>query len=231
MPFATDDNPSNFQPKATLSEVQLRRTVKNRLEGFQIQSNTTGLVHTEYLLDLTGVVSFVPPKSDDPDSGSIGNSTNVGISNAGVVGRTEDGEYRVAWIGELAAGNESDLSFSDTTLESLKQPWLKIPVFSNSKRTAENIWNTNVKDSKSASLEEISSFPELSERWPDYQRMFLRSNDSNSNETEYFYTQPQFEQIYQSVNSNSEIGIGRMFDAVADNLTIAPGEYLSLIHI
>ena len=55
--------------------------------------------------------------------------------------------------------------------------------------------------------------------------MFLRSNDSNSNETEYFYTQPQFEQIYQSVNSNSEIGIGRMFDAVADNLTIAPGEY------
>ena len=225
LPFATDDNPSNFQPKATLSEVQLRRTVKNRLEGFQIQSNTTGLVHTEYLLDLTGVVSFVPPKSDDPDSGSIGNSTNVGISNAGVVGRTEDGEYRVAWIGELAAGNESDLSFSDTTLESLKQPWLKIPVFSNSKRAAENIWNTNVKDSKSASLEEISLFPELSDRWPDYKRMFLRSNDSNSNETEYFYTQPQFEQIYQSVNSNSEIGIGRMFDAVADNLTIAPGEY------
>ena len=223
LPFATDDDPAKFEPKETLSQVQLRRTVKNRLEGFQIQSNTTGLVHTEYLLDLTGVVSFVPPKSNDPDSGLISNSTNVGISNAGVVGRTKDGEYRVAWVGELASGDESDLSFSDTTLDSLKQPWLKIPVFSNTKRSAAAIWKSNSPNSTSATMDEISSFPELSDRWSDYERLLLKNRDSN--EMEVVYSQAQFEQIYQSVNSNREISIGRMFDAVADNLTIAPGEY------
>jgi len=225
LPFATDDDPATFEPKETLSQVQLRRTVKNRLEGFQIQSNTTGLVHTEYLLDLRGIVSFDPPQSDDPDSASISNSTNVGISNAGIVGRTKDGKYQVAWVGELGAGAEVDLSFSDTTLDSLKRPWLKIPVFSNTERSAAAIWKSNVQDSKSATIEEISLFPELSDRWTDYERLLLKNGNRDLNEADAVYSQTQFEQIYQSVNSNAEISIGRMFDAVADNLTIAPGEY------
>ena len=223
LPFAIDDNPATYKPKETLSQVQLRRTVKNRLEGFQIQSNTTGLVHTEYLLDLAGIVSFVPPKADDPQSGLVTNSTNIAISNAGVIGRTEGGDYRIAWLGDLAAGDESELSFSDTSLEKLKQPWLKIPVFSNTKRAAAAIWKNNIEDD-SAMLDEISSFPELADRWPEYRRLFIKDNARNSEGLE-IYNQQEFERVFQSVNSSTEISVGRMFDAVIENLTIAPGEY------
>lgn len=225
LPFAIDDNPASFVPKDVLSQVQLRRTVKNRLDGFQIQSNTTGLVHTEYMLDLTGIVSFAAPQPEDPNLGSISNGTNIGISNAGVVGRTKDGEYRIAWIGDLGAGDESELSFSDSSLDSIKQPWLKIPVFSNTKRAATTIWKNNVEDAKSATLSQISTFPELSSRWTDYQRMFIKTKNRDANEFEDTFSQQQFEQVFQSVNSNTEISIGRMFDAVIENLTIAPGEY------
>lgn len=224
LPFAIDDDPANYKPKETLSQVQLRRTVKNRLEGFQIQSNTTGLVHTEYLLDLAGIVSFVPPKPEDPQSGLVTNSTNIGISNAGVIGRDDKGNYRIAWLGDLAAGDELELSFSDTTLGKLNQPWLKIPVFSNTKRAAAAIWQNNIKDDKPATLDSIRSFPELADRWPEYRRLFIKDNDRDSDGFET-YTQREFEGVFQSVNSNTEISVGRMFDAVIKNLTIAPGEY------
>ena len=224
LPFAIDDDPANYKPGETLSQVQLRRTVKNRLEGFQIQSNTTGLVHTEYLLDLAGIVSFVPPTNDDLQSGLVTNSTNIDISNAGVIGRTEEGEYRIAWLGDLAAGDESELSFSDTTLEKLKQPWLKISAFGNTKRAAATIWKANVEDNDSATLDVISTFPELADRWPQYQRLFIQESARDPNSPE-IYSQRQFERVYQSVNSNTEISVGRLFDAVAENLTIAPGEY------
>ena len=224
LPFAIDDDPANYKPKDKLSQVQLRRTVKNRLEGFQIQSNTTGLVHTEYLLDLKGIISFIPPEPDDPESGLVTNSTNIDISNAGVVGRTEDGDYQVAWLGDLAAGAESELSFAETSLKKLKGPWVKIPVFSNTKRAAAAIWENNLPKVDAAILDEIRLFPELEGQWPEYQRLFIKDNgrDSQGNET---FTKQEFEEVFQSVNSSTEISVGRMFDAVIENLTIAPGEY------
>ncbi len=225
LPFAIDDNPAGFDPKDSLSQVQLKRTTKNRLEGFQIQSNTTGLVHTEYLLDLTGVVSFVPPKPAEPDTGLVGNATNIGVTNAGVIGRDLKGNYRVAWIGDLPAGDEFDLSFTNTTLEELKNPWLKLPIFGSTKRAASAIWKNNIPEAKSATLEQISIFPELESRWPEYQQMFLRDGAGEFDEFETTYTQGTFEAVYQSVNSSADISLGRMFDAVMDNLTLAPGEY------
>ena len=226
LPFAIEDDPANFQPKESLSEVQLRRTIKNRLEGFQIQSNTTGLVHTEYLFDLAGIVSFVSPTKNEPQSGLVTNSTKIDIFNAGVIGRTEKGDYRVAWIGELPAGGETELSFSDTTSEKLKQPWLKIPAFGNTKRRAATIWKNNIEgDKNSATLDEIRSFAELKERWSDYQRLFIKQDNDSDYTSRDTFTRQEFERVFQSVNSNTEISVGRMFDAVADNLAIAPGEY------
>ena len=218
MPFAIEDNPANFDREESLSQVQLRRTNKNRIEGLQIQSNTTGLVHTEYLLDLQGVLSFVPPSQSES---LVSNSTNVNIEHAGVVGCDENGEYQIAWIGDLPADSNASLKFESKTKEELDDAWLGIPSFRNSGRTSSAIWTKNMIEAKSAMVSQIREFPELQTNWPAYQRLFLRGNSDEAQPI----TQSQFERIYQEVNSDSDVGIGRMFDKVIQNLAIAPGEY------
>jgi len=100
-------------------------------------------------------------------------------------------------------------------------------VFQSTDRAAKAIWEKNmkpqsdaVKEVKSASLEAIKAIPELQDKWPEYERLFLR----NPTETG-MYSKAAFEKIFRLVNSNSEVSIGRMFDKVLNNLQIAKGEY------
>ncbi len=219
MPFAIEDNPGSFKREESPSQVQLRRTNKNRIEGLQIQSNTTGLVHTEYLLDLQGVLSFVPPSQSEP---LVSNSTNVNIEDAGIIGCDEVGNYQFAWIGNLPAGSTSSLQFeTKESKNELDNQWLEIPTFRNSRRNSSLIWTKNLPEASSATIDVIKGFPELQANWPAYQKLLLRMNTGDSEGI----TQNQFEQVFQEVNTNTEVSIGRMFDKVIKNLAIAPGEY------
>ncbi|MFK7766327.1 MAG: hypothetical protein AB8B55_03720 [Mariniblastus sp.] len=219
LPFGTVDQDRQFSAKETISEVQLRRTVRNRLEGFQIQSNSTGLVHTEYMLDLNGIVSFTPPTSDEGPS--ISNSTNIDIRDAAVMGRDASGNYEFAWIGELASKSEIDLTLKPSTIQSLGQPWSGNPMYQNTNRAAEQIWDRNIGEADTATLGTIENFPELSSDWGKFERLLMQY----SSEPDHLYVKEDFKRVYQQINSTSKVTLGRMLDTVLKNLTLAPGEY------
>lgn len=218
LPFATIDQPANYVPKESYSEVQLRRTVKNRLEGFQIQSNSTGLLHTEYMLDLTGIFSFVPPADGEA---RVSNSTQIDLTDAAVLGRDSDGAIQMAWIGDLPSGNDAELKFDSRDANDLGAAWIGNPTFKNTYRSAGDIWDSNLGEAQAAVLDEIREFPELKSAWPKYERLFLQ----NSSDPENAFNRQTFVDIYQVVNSAANVSLGRMLDVVLNNLTLAPGEY------
>ncbi len=218
LPFATVDQTESYVPKESYSQVQLRRTVKNRLEGFQIRSNTTGLLHTEYMLDLAGVISFVPPSKGES---LIRNSTEIDLKDAGVLGRNEKGDFQFAWIGDLSAGGEATLKFEPKDEKQLGRVWLGNPVFQNTNRSAGQIWNDNLGTAQAAVLDQIKTFPELQSSWPKYERLFLQTSD----DPEMAFSRQTFINIFQVVNSAPNVSLGRMLDVVLNNLALAPGEY------
>ncbi len=219
LPFATVDANHPFLPKESISEVQLRRTVSNSLEGFQIKSNSTGLLHTEYMLDLAGVISFVPETSAGP--AQVTNSTNINIRDAAVISCDPKGKYQSAWVGELAAGDAADLKFEAREADALGDSWIDNPAFQNTNRASAKIWSNNLPTEKTATFEQIQAFPELEANWSRFEQVLLQSTP----ETETGYSRRQFDQIFQLVNSTSSISLGRMLDTVLKNLTLSPGEF------
>lgn len=218
LPFATTANPATYSSDKPLSRVQLRRTVKNRLEGFQIQSNSTGLLHTEYMLDLEGAFSFTPPEAGEP---MLSNATVVDLVHAAVIGRDQDGSYKLAVIGELAADSSADLKFEACSRSELGAPWKGKLLFQNTTAAAKQIWAANFDQADSATLGDLKAIADLETDWSAYEQLLLQT----SQDPEYLFTRNQFVNIFQLVNSTSEVNLGRMLSAVLENLSLGKGEY------
>jgi hypothetical protein len=224
LPFARTNASAFTQEAESLSRVNLRRTVQNRLEGFQIQSNFTGLLHTECMLDLDGIISCNFDDQQKPTT--VSNGSFVELSNAGVAWRDETGQYHLAWIGDLPSGEVSkDLVFESMTPTDLAESWHRVPVFSNTARAARTLWDRFVgADVKSAKLETISTIPDLQDDWDRFQRQLLLLAGTEATDTDRSYSRSDFELTFQSIRQESNVRIGRMFDAVMKSLALAPGE-------
>ncbi len=221
LPFARVDPNQHSRKEETLSQVKMRRTVKSSLEGFQIQSNSTGLLHTEFILDLDGILSCSFDDEGKPES--ISNGTLLGLNETGVVWRDMDAKYHLAWIGDLASGAVGDLELNPTTKNEFAERWRRNPVFSSSARAADAIWNNNVNDSKPLPLESVLEFPELADQINKYEVRLIQIGNSQER-VEPVYSKIDFREAYRTVNVQSSVRIGRMFDTVVENLVLAPGE-------
>ncbi|MFT7631103.1 MAG: hypothetical protein ACI87E_002117 [Mariniblastus sp.] len=218
MPFGTKNPDELFEPKESMSEVKLRRTMESTLEGFQIKSNTTGLLHTEYMLDLAGVIFFVPPTPSS--SARVVNSTNLDLVHSAIIRRDKNDNYQIAWIGELAASTDTELNFKSLPYEEIKQNWDDLPTFLNTKKMAVRIWLDNVGGPEPTPLENIEAFPELQNQLPKFLSLLLRQTP----DTEEGYTYDQFVDAYESAFSLKNVSLGRMLDSVLQNLTLSQGE-------
>ncbi len=138
LPFATVNESRFKKPTESYIRVNLKRAVQSRLEGFQIQSNSTGLLHTEFILDLEGTIYANFAENDQPTV--INNGSVLDLQYAGVVSRSNNGEYQVAWIGDLVSGSASaDLKFEITTEENVAALWQSQPSFARSTSDTTNI--------------------------------------------------------------------------------------------
>ena len=68
-----------------------------RMSGFDVTSNSTGLVHTEQMLDMGGSISLVAGENGDV----ITNDSSHDLKAAAVVRRNVESQIEVAWIGDL----------------------------------------------------------------------------------------------------------------------------------
>jgi hypothetical protein len=97
MPFPADAN-FQFLRGRNVDRVEYRRDETGaRLAGFTVESNSTGMVHSEQMYDLGGVFTY----TDKNGRQEVYNRTKYAIYNAGVIRRASPNRIEVAWIGDL----------------------------------------------------------------------------------------------------------------------------------
>ncbi len=118
LPFATDPTAA---PRVAVSRdtVTYSNEPKVRLSDFEVSSNSTGMLHSEEMLDLGGAVSYKAHVSANTarrdDALEISNGTKFPLEQAVAVRRTADGQYQTARIGSLPAGGIARVKFGDSS--------------------------------------------------------------------------------------------------------------------
>jgi len=220
LPFASRQETYSTETKTRPNPVTIRKGVNTQLEGFQIQSNSTGLLHSEMMLDLDG--AWKAERDPTGDLVGVYNGTYLNLKNAGAVWRTNDGNLQVSWLGDLASGGSGQFQWQDVTADDLYRQWSQLTLFSSSSRIAREIWNEHVgADVQNAKFEELAKIPDLANHWrqlaPILQRIAVTSEPLDQ------ITLFQFVECYSLLPGEEKIQIGRMFDAI-QLLELAPGE-------
>ncbi len=108
LPFPTSV-PWTRNPLEAVQTVSLRRERELVLSGFQVASNSTGMVHSEQMLDVGGSLDLL---GDERQGWAIRNATEVVLKDVGILRRNLDRQYELAWVGELEPGVSRPLAFS-----------------------------------------------------------------------------------------------------------------------
>ncbi|MBI82939.1 MAG: hypothetical protein CMJ81_07065 [Planctomycetaceae bacterium] len=127
LPFAMD---KEFKMVVSQNHdtVYYHRGTTAKLSGFRVDSNSTGLLHSEQLLDLGGGVRLTKPQDRHP---VITNGSELTIQDAAVLRRREGGQFQVAWVGNLAAADARSLTFASPAEKGqLLAEWESSPAFS-----------------------------------------------------------------------------------------------------
>ncbi|MEM7782063.1 MAG: hypothetical protein AAF623_01830 [Planctomycetota bacterium] len=222
LPFASTGKNEAFKSKESQSEVNFRRGAQNRIRGFQIQSNSTGLLHSENMLDLGGVFSFTD--AEEGEQPYLSNSTGIAVEHVGILKRTLQGDYQLAWVDQLPNGEGTELQFENVAKENLGERWYGIPGFGNTMRDARALWRRNFGKSVSVEYSELESLPELKENWQLYQQYFFSVMSRKTGNEASLISSYEFATIFRRLNNLSDINVGGMLDKVIGNLTLGKGE-------
>ena len=121
------DNPSAvalpFSPNVDLLQNQARSTVtlrkvgENQLDDYSVRSNSTGMIHSEQMLEMGGTLDW---QVSDDTSGTVENNTKLKLSGVALVRRRASVEGKpiagepvdeAAWVGDLKPGARADVHF------------------------------------------------------------------------------------------------------------------------
>ena len=226
LPFPTklpaDTGGFVIDPDKELRGVRHNQTADNRVEDFLIQSNFTGMLHTEMIRESQGTFSL--------RGTTLTNTTDLNLNTAGVLRRTESGNYQLAWIGELAAGASLELAFRTVDEGDCYAKWLGDSNFSNV--LARKIWEDRFGGKLAVSLGELLSASELGdfENFESQFRRYLQKSfddeglavldDLTSVDRETFFA--FVETVYRP--EGSELNLGGMLVGLKDSLAMGLGE-------
>ena len=225
LPFAISDTATNPPSNVGPSIVQLNRAIPNRLQGFQIQSNSTGLLHNELMLDLDGQLHCQCDDQGRPQR--IDNGTSVNLNHVGVLYRDLSGRYYHSWIGDLnSQSSTSELKLNAIAKNELARDWKNAVLFHSSEGITNDLWNKHFGDSiTSVSRAQIQEIPEFSRRWEEVEPLFFRlaNRQELPPESERF-TKNDLLTVFRMLHSESSIRLGLMFDNVMQRLEMGKGE-------
>ena len=100
LPFPTVADPELFRMSLGQQYRNLiyRRGEQAVLAGFPVGSNSTGLVHSEEMLDAGGAISLAPSAEGTEQ---LVNQSALNLHGVGLLRRTRAGELQTAWLGEV----------------------------------------------------------------------------------------------------------------------------------
>lgn len=127
-PFATGDD---YVPGAydTIHQVKLRRGRTMELNGFRVGSNTTGMVHSEQMVEMGGAFDLI---GNESDGWKVRNDSTLSIRDVGLLRYNANGEREAAWIGELKTGQTKPVRFEPIEPRWKVEPWRKVATFQRS---------------------------------------------------------------------------------------------------
>jgi len=192
LPFPSNRS-KTFRPSEQVPLV-LDKTIANTISGVQIQSNTTELIHAENLFDAGGKIRL---KIDDTGEMTLVNGTNLTFKNVLIAGGTkrvgrpkpkkEKPETeatvppkrkltaKLAMLESIPPNSQLKITFGDS--QQLIDQYRGLPLMTNAKRTAEQIWLDKFAGAQSVPVERLADLPELQDKWSQYSNWFsLRNN-------------------------------------------------------
>ncbi len=214
--------------RTALTPVQFERMLTGELSGFPVQSNSTGLLHTESMIDLAGTVAL----HTGEDGLRLVNGTRLRLGTAGIVRRTEDGQLELAWIGMVEPGSEVALTFERVEPDQAWQRWRDQVLFVGMDRYCSDVWERSAMDRSSLPLDEAVAISGLE---PSRQTQFREYLLARVRELEDSRGVPD-EQLVVEKNIFAEVlaqfaladqdrpEVGALFDLVASQLELLPGQ-------
>ncbi|MEX2173506.1 MAG: hypothetical protein WD872_04035 [Pirellulaceae bacterium] len=109
LPFASPPEEVAQQQIAAINDVLFRRDRDTTLSGVKVQSNSTGMVHSEQMFPLEGMLTLI---GDDQKGWTIKNTSSLTIRDAGLLRKTATGQVQTAYLAQLEPRTSSPLSFS-----------------------------------------------------------------------------------------------------------------------
>jgi len=147
LPFPKVVRPELFRMSLgeQVRKLTCRRGDQVTLSGFPVDSNSTGLIHSEEMLDLGGGISLV---ENNDRTCSLVNRSALNLHGVGLLRKTPFGELDEAWIGEVPSAKTTS-SFRWTAISNAdvakplwsdqreESPWNSRHAVSSSRRVCE----------------------------------------------------------------------------------------------
>jgi hypothetical protein len=110
LPFASPGTGGSQQQQVTaINDVAFYIDKDKSLSGVKVQSNSTGMVHSEQMFGLGGKLTLV---GSDQKGWTVKNTSTVTLRDAGFLRRTAEGATESAYLAELAPDTSARLAFS-----------------------------------------------------------------------------------------------------------------------
>ncbi len=123
LPFITKPD-FKLLPHQPITTVNLHRDNRATLRGFNVKSNTTGMLHSEQMYNLGGGLELT---GTEATGWKLVNHTGLTIHDVGIIRGTAPGKVETHWIGELIPDNEPEtFKFGPITSQrAILQQWDK----------------------------------------------------------------------------------------------------------
>ena len=219
LPFETNSKTR----KRVEKEITLNRSISSRIENFQVDSNTTRLLHTEYMADLGGSIQF------DPQTKMIRNTTRYDLTNVLVFRSTPERELEYFQHGNLESEDSFSIeSWTEIDPNSISKFWNnKKPNFD-----INTIWNSNSDRQLAIEFQNLEPFRNKKSLFNYWTRTILNESGMPvAPETpmeEVLVTKPILQKIVDSFfesQSDIELSTNKMASTIATLLELEPGEY------
>lgn len=144
--------------------VSLESTGLTKLTGFDVASNSAGLMHTEELVDVAGALTWF---HQEGNQGILENRTQLTIVDAVVVSPLATGEMGFALVERIEPGRRIELKLQlAMPEEARRETWSERPETRSHRREAQEWFVQLDADHNSRlSLRELTEHPDFTEQW------------------------------------------------------------------
>ena len=182
---------------------------KMRLTGFQVDSNSTGMVHSEQMYDLGGSLQLT---GNSTRGFQVRNDTELDLHDVGVLRKTSDG-LELAWIGDMGARTSHDLKFERSDSPRFAQ-WDESNVTLSHEGQVERVLARSDADKN-----QYLTPDEFAVAAPDTQGEFAELDADGDG----LLSRPELVEWSRRTRSG-EISIGRLIDLASRQLLLLPGD-------